>query len=350
MPNETKYQPVNISTLTILKVIFIILALLFLYLIRDILIIIFIALVVASGVNPWVDWFQKRGLPRAIGILMIYLVLIAIFSLAIVLLIPPVTEQFRQIASDFPTYYEKIVAGFASLQQFSVEHGLVDDIQRFLDTINQNLVKLTGGIFSTAVSIFGGFFSLLGILVITFYMTIQEKGIKKFFDAIAPIKYKPYLIQKGHQIQEKMGLWLRGQLLLCVIIGVMSYVGLLILGVKYALILGLIAGLTEFIPFIGPIVGAIPAVFLALFQSPVKALLVVILYIVIQQLENNIVVPKVMQRTVGLNPIVVIVAMLIGVKIAGILGVILAVPAATIIAIFLKDFFEEKKLKEERLE
>lgn len=181
-------------------------------------------------------------------------------------------------------------------------------------------------------------------------MTVGEAGMKEFFRFVAPSKYQPYLVQKINQVQTKLGMWLRGQLILSLIIFALTYLGLTILRVEYALVLALFAGLAEFVPYIGPIISAVPAVFLTFADSPIKALIVIVLYIVIQQLENQIIVPKVMQKSVGLNPLVVIVVMLVGAKIAGMAGLILAVPTATIIKIFLGDFFEDRKEKEERLE
>ena len=187
-------------------------------------------------------------------------------------------------------------------------------------------------------------------MVITFYMTIEEDGLKKFVRSIAPIEYQPYLVQKTNRIQVKMGGWLRGQLILMFIIGSLTYVGLLILDVPYALVLAIFAGLAEFVPFLGPLIAAVPAVFFSFSDSPWKAFGVVIFYIVLQQLENQVIVPKVMQKAVGLNPIVVIIVMLIGAKVAGLVGILLAVPATTIAWIFFADIFERKIEDDNRLE
>ena len=187
----------------------------------------------------------------------------------------------------------------------------------------------------------------MAILVITFYLTISKNGFRQFLEFIVPSKYHTNLLRMFSMSQKKVGLWFRGQLLLCSIIGILSFIGLLILGVQYALVLGLIAGISEIIPFVGPILGAIPAVVLAFIQSPIKALLVIILYIVIQQFENHIIVPNLMNRVIGLNPIVVIVTILIGGKLAGIIGAIVAVPVATVIVMLAKDFFQSTQKKEE---
>ncbi len=350
MANNNQKTTVSIPTSSILKLIAIVVLLLFLYVIRDIIVILFVSIVLASAFDPWVDALQRRKIPRTVGILLIYLILIGVIVSVFILLIPPITDQVKQIASSFPEYYEKFLASFVNIQQFSQEHGLADNIQKALEGVNQSLQQVTGTIFSGVVKVFGGFISFVVILVIVFYMTVEEKGVKNFLRSFAPIKYQPYLTQKAIQIQEKMGFWLRGQLFLSGIIALTSFVGLSILGVKFALVLALVAGITELVPLVGPIIGAVPAVFFALVQSPVKALLVIILYIVIQQMENHIIVPKVMQRSVGLNPVVIIVAILIGAKLAGILGMLLAVPAATIIVIFGRDFFQERRDKESKLE
>ncbi|NQV13085.1 MAG: AI-2E family transporter, partial [Parcubacteria group bacterium] len=187
----------------------------------------------------------------------------------------------------------------------------------------------------------------------SFYFTVQEDSLKKFIRSLAPMKHRPYIENLAGRIQKQIGYWLRGQIMLGLVVGIMLYVGLSLLGVKYALILAILGGLLEIVPYLGPIISAVPAVFLAFTQRPILALFVLILYIAVQQLENHILVPKVMQRVVGLNPLVTIIVILVGVKVAGIIGGILAVPIATAIQVFLSDIFEIKdekdkeKLKEE---
>lgn len=348
-PSKSKTE-MTISTRSILKFFAIILLFWFLYTIKDIIAVIFVAFVLASALDPWIDALQKRKIPRGVGILIIYLVMLAVISLTFALIIPPIIEQTKQITNSFPEYFEKISDLYTNFQQFSNDYGVQSTVQNSLNSINNTLGQLGSGIFSVSSRFFGAIFGAFAILVIVFYMTIGEAGIKEFFLFIAPSKYQPYFVHKINQVQRKLGLWLRGQLILGLIIFTLTYIGLSILQVEYALVLALFAGLAEFVPYIGPIISAVPAIFLTFANSPVQALMVVVLYIVIQQLENQIIVPKVMQKSVGLNPLVVIVVMLIGAKIGGIAGIILAVPTATIIKIFLSDFFEERKEKEERLE
>ncbi|MBU0706818.1 AI-2E family transporter [Patescibacteria group bacterium] len=343
-------QTVTISTGTIFKVVLILLAIWFVYIIRNVIGILFVSLIFMAGISPWVDWLQDKKIPRVLGATILYVMLLSIFSLVIVLIIPPLTDQIGQLISVFPEYYDKIVTGFEQLRDSTGESAIVTSVLESLKTVNESLGRAASGIFSSLVSIFGGLASFISIMVITFYLTLERNGWKKVIHSIAPAQYQPYFTHLGNRITSKIGAWLRGQLLLCFIIFLMSYVGLLILNVKYALVLALIAGLFEFIPFIGPIIGAIPALFLSFAESPVKALLVLILYVVIQQLENQIIVPKVMQRSVGLNPVVVIIAMLVGARLGGIMGIILAIPVAAIIQVFSSDFFGQRKAKDNTLD
>lgn len=342
-------QLINLSMKTLLKILLLILATIFVYSVRSVVGIFFVAFVVAASLDPWVDKMQKYRIPRPVSILSIYIIILGIMSLAVFLLIPPISHEVQDIAKNFPKYYERFIEIFTFFKSASERFGFSQSAQESIKSLSTGLNSLTHGLLTTLTSIFGGFVSFFGILVITFYMTIDEDGIKKFLRSVAPVKYQPYLVHKIHQIQNKLGLWLQGQLLLTVIIGVISYVGLVILGVDYALVLALVAGISEFIPYIGPIVGAVPAVFLATAQSPFKGLMVLLLYIVIQQLENQLIQPKVMQRSVGLNPVATILVMLVGAQVAGFVGVILAIPAATIIWVFLEDFLVEKKIRDRQL-
>lgn len=340
----------HISTATILKIVLILLVLWFLYVILDVLALIFVAFVLASAITPWVDKLQKRRVPRVAAVIAIYAVVFGILSVTVILLVPAVVSEISQLTSRLPELYNKLTGSILALNQTGNGAISVSAIEKNLQTLSQGLLQLTSGLFGTLSSIFGGVASLITVLVIVFYMTVEEQGTKKLIQSIAPSKYQPYLLQLVVKIQSRMGRWLRGQLMLSLIIAVATFIGLSIFGVKYALLLAMLAGVFEIIPFIGPILAAIPAVFFAATDAPVKGLLVAGYYILVQQLENNLLVPKVMQQTVGLNPLVILIAVLVGARIGGFLGVILAVPVAAIVAIFLSDVFEERRTKDVRLE
>ncbi|OGZ33232.1 MAG: hypothetical protein A3I88_01265 [Candidatus Portnoybacteria bacterium RIFCSPLOWO2_12_FULL_39_9] len=328
-------QTINISNSTILRVVLILLGLVFLYLIRDVLIIVFVAVIIAAAVNGPASWLSRRGVPRILGVIFIYLLIFFVLALIIYLILPPLAEQIKQLTVVFPEYMEKLGFNFKDWWQRYQESG--EKLDNILGQINERLAQAASGVFTTTIGIFGGLFSALIILVISLYLSVQEKGIKKFLMSLTPAQHQAYISDLVYRIQIKMGGWLRGQLLLMIIVGLLIFFGLFFLGVKYALVLALLAGLLEVIPYVGPIIAAVPAVILAFFQMPFLALLVILLYVVIQQLENYLIVPLVMRRAVGLNPVVIIVAMLVGVKLAGIIGLILSVPIAAAIAEFLKD-------------
>lgn len=340
MENNT----VSISTNTILKILVIGLAVVFLYQVREVLAIVFVSLVLAAAIDPSITRFEKRGIPRAVGIAVMYIALLALLSLIVILLVPLVADQLSQFTKAFPQLYAK---GFSLFQG---NEAVVQGLQQGLDSLNSAAGQITKGFFTGVVGFFGGVFSVISILVLTFYLTMEEQGMKRVAIDLAPVKYRPYLTQLFRRIEERLGLWLRGQLTLGLIIAIMTYIGLSLLHVKYALILALIAGVTELLPIIGPIIGAIPAVIVGLSQQPILGLWVTVLYLVVQQLENHLIVPRVMAKATGLNPVIVIVALLVAAKIAGLIGVILAIPVVIMITTFLEDFLEEKKAAETKLE
>lgn len=343
---NSKPISINITTMSIVKVILFFLLLYFLFLIKDILVALFVALVLASAFDPWVDWMQQKGIPRALGIIFIYLVLFLVFSFAIYLIVPPIAKEVGALATNFPRILDKVLSSLSAVKQYSVEHGLLDNIKNNLGSLSSHLQNAASGVFSTVTGIFGGIVRFFLIMVLTFYMVVEENAIKKLIFSLAPAPHQPYVMQLINRMQKKIGMWLRGQLVLSLVIFIMIYIGLSLLKVEYALVLAFVAGLTEFIPYLGPMMAAIPAIFLAFTQEPILAIFVGIMYYVVQLTENNILVPKIMQKAVGLNPIVSISVLLIGFKLAGVVGAVLSIPVATAVSVFIKDAFESKEAKE----
>ena len=344
MDLEQKPISINITLGSLFKAVLVLILLYFFYLIRDIILLLFVSLILASAVDPAVDRLQNKKIPRAISVMFIYLMLFSLVAFILYTIVPPITQQVADLANNFPEYLQRLSNSFSSLNDFSAKYGIGQNIGSGLDFINSNLQSATGGVLSTVSGIFGGVVSFFLVMVLTFYMAVEENAIKKLVWSIAPVEHQAYIMQLINRMQKKIGLWLRGQLILCFFIFLLCYIGLLILGVKYALVLALIAGLTEFVPYLGPLIGAIPAVFLAFTQSPLLAIFVAVLYYVVQLTENNILVPKVMQKTVGLNPIVSITVLLVGYQIAGIAGAILSIPVATAVSILLMDLFAHKQV------
>lgn len=346
MSQEKSPVRITLTTATLVKIIIVLLGLYFAYLIKDVLAILFVSMVLSSAIDPWVDWMQKKGLPRALGISLIYAGLLLIIGLVFYLIIPPIVTQFNQLVSDFPFYTEKISEFLFNLKSYVASNNWLEQIKESLGATTTSLQNAASGVFTTLFDIVGGIFSLAIILVITFYMVVEQEVIRKLIWSLTPEGKQNYIMDLFNRMQQKMGLWLRGQLILCLVIFALTYVGLLILGVKYALILALIAGLTEFIPYLGPLLGAVPAVFIAFTQSPTLALFVIILYIVIQQLEGNFLVPKIMEKAVGINPIISIAVLMIGFAVGGIMGALLSIPVATAVLVIFDDLIHKKRSRE----
>lgn len=351
---ESRNISINISTLTIVKIILVLVALAFLYAVRDVIAVIVVAFVLASALTPFVDWIHRRlAIPRVFGIVIIYILLFGVISLILVLLIPALVNQISDIATNFPQYYDKIQGEFGNVKNFSITQSFVSNIQSNLQNLKLSFGEATGGVFSAISSIFGGIFTFFGVLVITFYLILHEQSMRHFLRSVVPIKYLPTVTPIFDAIQDKMGRWLRGQLTLSLIVFLSIWIGLSLLGVKNALVLALFAGLMELVPYIGSTIAAIPAAFFAFTQSSWQGIATIILYVIIQQLENNVIVPKVMQKAVGLNPLIIIVALLVGAKIAGVIGLLLAVPAVLILEAIVKQWYEFKETeadKNEKLE
>ncbi|NCN07067.1 AI-2E family transporter [Candidatus Falkowbacteria bacterium] len=345
-PELSKKVTFDVSIMALFKLSVLFLIIFFLFFVRDVILIVFVSLILASALDPWVDYMQKHKIPRGFGILIIYLVAVLVLAGTVYLIIPPITIEVKNLSKDFPMYWEKINSSVDSFRTYSDSHGWTENIQQSLDELQSNVGALAGaagGIFNTAFAFLGGIVSIFIVAVLTFYLTVEEHAMKRVLRSLVPVKYQPYVTHLVNRIQEKIGMWLRGQLILSLIIFLLSWFGLTILGVKYALVLALFAGVTELIPYLGPFIGAIPAIFIALTQAPILALFVLIVYVIIQQLENHVIVPKVMQKAVGLNPIITIISMMIGFKLAGVLGIVIAIPVATAISIALSDVLEIKE-------
>jgi len=343
--SRTKVE-LTVSVGTILKIVGVLLALWFLYFIRDIIAIAFVALIFSSIIDPLADWFEVRRVPRSVAVLILYVILFSIFGLIIGVLVPPLVGEIRDLASNFSVVWDRLVSGAVLFREYSVQSGFSENVEEGLSTLQSALTKAVGGVFSTIVGIFGGVVSFAVILVLTFYMVVQEDGMKKMFRVLVPDHYQSFISGILGKIQRKITAWVKGQLLLSLIIGIMVYLGLSIIGINYALVLGMFAAIMELVPYAGPFLGGVVAVFFALSQSTTKAFLVVILFIIIQQLENNILVPKVMQRAVGLNPIISILALIIGAKVAGIAGALFAIPVATALDLLVREVLHGEREKE----
>ncbi|OIP04820.1 hypothetical protein CO101_03240 [Candidatus Berkelbacteria bacterium CG_4_9_14_3_um_filter_39_23] len=321
---------VDISWVSILKVITALLAVWLVWSVQDIIILFFIVLVLVAALSPVVDFWSKK-INRALATSLVYLLILACLVLIGFVIIPPVATQVRSLSYDLPYLSKQIFPVFGAWRD------VIDFSTQSLTSLASQLQTVSSSIYSTTVGFIGGVVGVFTVLVLTFYLLLEEQGAKNFLYKYLPIQNRETYIEIMQKVGLKMGAWMRGQLFLALVVGVIDFAGLIIIGVPYALTLAVWAGLTEIIPYIGPVLGAIPAIIIALTISPIQGLLVLIFFIVVQQVESNFLVPKIMQKAVGLSPVIIILVLLIGGKLAGILGIILAVPVAATIGVFVQE-------------
>lgn len=317
-----KNQNIVISTQTILLTLLIAGLVWVLWLIKSVLLTLFISLILALALEPFVEWLKSKGIHHGLSVLIVVFTLIASLAGITSIAIAPFINQIRFLGENLPQYLNAIIS-LPGLEQYA---------QQFNIAFSKSIDDAAGNFLTATIGAFSGVVSSVVVLVFTTYILIDFNGIRDVFVGLfigeKQVEVKSLLVK----IENKLGAWLRGQIVLMFIIGLVTYVGLLILGVDYALALAVIAGLLEIVPIVGPIVSSVPALIIGFVISPFTGLGVLGLYVLIQQLENNLIVPKVMQKAVGFNPLVTILVLLVGAKLLGVIGAILAVPVAIIIS------------------
>jgi predicted PurR-regulated permease PerM len=334
---------IEISTLFIIKTIAIILGLWFLYLVRDIVALFFLSVILTATLDPVIDWMAKHKISRSFGVIIIYLALLSLVGVLVSFLIPPLVSQFVSFSQNLPAYYESFSKTFIGIEQYALSYGIAFNSHEFFQNITGNFFQSSGQVFSTTVGVFSFFISILVILALTFYMSVKEDGMNKFLISITPLTHQDYVVSVADRIKSKIGKWMLGQLILMFIIFVLDFAALSIFQIPYALILALLAGVLEIVPYLGPIISATLASLVGFLISPMTGLVVLGILTIIQQMESHIIVPQVMNKAVGLNPVVVILVLLIGAQLGGVLGAILAVPIATSLSVFIGDFFDKNE-------
>lgn len=293
------------------------------FLLRDIITAIFISYILMASLLPAVHFFQRKGLPNLVAVLIPFLSTLVILFLLILPLIPFTVSQVQSLLGNFPEYIDQAgkTLGFG-IDAKSIENALTSE----LNNLGKNAFAVTS-------AVFGGVFSTVTILIVAFYLLLYHEKFKHAIASIFPKRDREDVFEILGQVDDKLGGWFRGQLTLGFAIGLVTFLALSILGLPFALPLAVLAGLLEAIPTLGPTLAAVPAIIVALTVSPSLAVLVIITYIVIQALENNILVPKIMQRAVGLNPVIVILGVMIGANLMGVMGALLSIPFLSFIIV-----------------
>ena len=317
---------IELSYKTIVFAVFFLVFLRFLLEIKDIIFWVFVAFILMSAFKPMANSLEKRGVPRIIGIFAIYLLIILFLVLVGGTLIPPLVVQTGHLVERLPSLLEHIIP-FIQVD--------VQLLTSQVAPIGENLIRVTVGLFNNI-------FALFTVFVISFYLLLERSNLRTFLDNFLGKEIADKIVVIISKVEERLGAWVRGQVALIITIGVFTFVGLFFLGIPYALPLAIFAGFMEVIPTVGPIISAVPAILVAFTISPLFALFAAGLYLVVQQLENHIVVPYVMRKAVGLPPLVTIIAILIGARLSGIGGAILAVPVVVTIESVVSEYIKLK--------
>ncbi len=356
---EAKNELVVLFSLTnVAKVTIVVLTLIalshFIEEIAPVLLLFFIAILFSSALSPSVNRLEKKGVPRSLSVLGMFLLLFAILGFFISQLVPLVATQLLELARSLNGVLEKLLSDSTELpfldtpfvQSFLQEinrETVLAQVKSSLESLSSQLEGVAGNTLGAIKGIFDGIVNFVVVLVLTFFLTVHQKDVNRFFLSLFPSKHGTYIAEKITAIQNKVGYWLRGQLILMVLMFALSLIGLLIIGLDNALILAMMTGIAELIPVVGPIAAGIPAILVGFNESPWMALWVIGLIIFLQQIEGHILVPTVMRQAVGLSPIIIILAMLVGLKTLGIMGMIMAVPVATILSIFVLEYSQKEK-------
>ncbi len=341
---EGNLREISISSRTLIQLITIVIGGVLLFFLKGVIAIFLIALLIAAVIEPYANWGMRFRLSKGISVGIIYAGLFSIATAFFILIVPIAIDQTQEVFND----YTPLVTGFLG------DDPLVSDIvsgnwfQQDFDVmilsiqqsgIQESLPQIAGSL----ASAFGGIVALILIFILAFYMVVEVEALRNGVEMILPKKYQKLVFTVAPKIQEKIGAWLRGQIIIMVVMFAIIFISLSIIGVPFALALAIFTGLLEIIPFLGPIIAAVPAIIVGFSVSPVAGILVALVFFLAEQIEGDILTPKIMQKVIGLNPIVSIMALLIGFEIAGVIGSALAIPLSMVIGVTIDEWFKMKK-------
>lgn len=302
----------------------------FLFQIKGILLALFMAYIIMASIHPFAKTLIKYKFPKLLAIGLIYAIIIAFMVLLVIPILPFLIAQVQALFKAIPLYLN------SASNTLGIEIDL-ETIQTYVTPIASKIGENAVGITS---KVFGGIFSVLSIFILSFYLLVDRERLGREVPNVFPSAYQEKIRLTIHQVEEKLGFWLRGQIVLSFVIGFITWVILTILQVPFALPLAILAGVLEIIPTFGPIIAAIPAVIVGFAISPIMGLIVMLAYVGIQIAENNILVPKIMQKAVGLNPVIILISILIGGQLLGVVGALLSIPFVSAMIIITKSIRE----------
>lgn len=322
-----------------------------LYRFHQVIFILFIAIVIGTILRPVVAWLHRRGVPRKAGVILIYLLLLALLMVFVLLLYPLITEQSATIAAAVPGYYQNMRGWLVDQPNFMLDslNAVLPATLSFPDPVQQTgqeLLDSAGQVLGYVASAASGIFTAVAILLLAYYWTLDgPKNIRSLL-RLVPMDRRESIRDLISAMETKVGAYIAGQGILMLVVGSMALVAYWLIGLPYVLVLAFVAGVMEAVPLIGPLLGAVPAAIVALSLGPDKLIWVIVATVVIQQLENSILVPRIMRKTVGVNPFVTLLALFAFGSLLGVAGALMAIPIAAIVQLVLNRFVFDPMAKE----
>lgn len=344
---------ISINSGTIFRFFVILIGLVAAYYLSNILLVVLTSVIIASSVEPVIRRLKRYHIHRILGSIIVYVLLAAILASVLIFFMPVVINDISGFLASAP---KTISLGelWAPIQDFGTGAGSLAartiSVSDFVGSLKSFFGAGTGlDVFQTASFVFGGFLSFILMVVLAFYLSVQEGGVDSFLSIITPAKHHAYIIDLWHRSQRKIAFWLQGQIILGIVVGLLVYLVLSILNIPHPIVLALFAGLFEIIPVFGPIISSIPAILVAFTDVGLgTGLLLVGLYVLIYQFESQLFYPLVVKKIVGISPIVVILALVIGAKLAGVLGALLAVPLSAALMEYIHDIEKRRKGEQDK--
>ena len=334
--NENKI--LDISWGTIWKIFLAAIFLYILYQIRDILVWLLFALIISILFNPFINFLRKFKIPRILSVCFVYIGFFGILTLLVYSTIPLFVSEIKEFSQILPQYFEKISP---PLKELGIK--TFENLDSFVNTLGGFLEKIAANIFNILFVVFGGIFATIFVLSLAIYLSLEEKGAERTLILFFPKKYEAYILSLWEKCQKKVSGWFLTRILACLFVGFASFAALLLFNTPYPFILGVLAGALNFIPIVGPIITGVFLFIIVSLEGMSKAIFVIIVFVLIQQIENNVLSPLLSKKFVGLPPALVLMSLVVGGILWGFLGAILAIPLAGILFEFLKEFLEKRK-------
>ena len=342
---------ISISTGTMIRLVLVALGVFLLWFLRDLVLVVLTAIVLASFVESTIPYFRRMRINRVLGIVILYVITLLALAGLFYLFAPLLITEIYNLSSFLGSYAPNI--SFLNYFQNEAFSGAKDIVNTLSDNFSLTallsisktfILNLSGGFFQTIAVAFGSIFNFILIVLISFYLSVQEKGIENFLRIVFPVQYENYVVNLWERSRRKIALWLKGQLLLALVVAVLIYLTLSLLGLEYALLLSLIAGIMELVPY-GILVALIPAFSFSYLSGGIgSAFMVTGSYLIIHQFEVFLLAPLIIKKIVGLSPIVIILSVLVGFELGGVWGGVLSIPLAVIVMEFLSDIEKDKIL------